>query len=161
MRPAQRRSLALAILAGGLIAGALDIADALIVSWLRGGVPIRVLKYIVSGVIGPEAMKGGTSMAALGLFVHFVIAAGAAAVYVGASRVLPVLLRRPVFCGLLYGLCVYFVMQYVIVPLSLVTRGTASQPTIMMLNAYGTHLLGVGLPIALCAAKWAPRPGRR
>ena len=157
MTPARRSSALVAILTGGLIAGVLDIADALIVSWLRGGVPIRVLKYIASGVIGPEAMKSGNDMAALGLLLHFVIATGAAAVYVGASRFLPFLLRRPILCGLLYGICVYFVMQYVVVPLSLVTRGTATPPAIMLINAYGIHMLGVGLPIALCAARWAPR----
>ena len=157
MTPAHHKSALVAILAGGIIAGILDIADALIVSWLRGGVPVRVLKYIASGVMGPEAMKGGTSMAALGLLLHFVIATGAAAVYVGVSRVVPLLLRRPVVCGLAFGLCVYFTMQYVIVPLSLVTRGTAPQPTLMLINAYGIHMLGVGLPIALCAARWAPR----
>ena len=88
------------IVLGGLTAGVLDILDAFAVSGLRGLGPTRVLHYIASGVLGPSASQGGMMTAALGFALHFVIALGAAATYLAASRKLPVLVRRPVVCGL-------------------------------------------------------------
>ena len=41
-----------------------------------------------------------------------------AGIYVGATFVLPVLRRRWVRFGLAYGVAVFFVMNYVVVPLS-------------------------------------------
>ena len=56
--------------------------------------------------------------AALGLALHFVIATCAAATYLLASLKLPVLLRRPVLCGLLFGLAVWAFMYHVVLPIT-------------------------------------------
>lgn len=143
-----------AILRGGLIAGALDIADAIVVAWIRGGSPMRMLRYIASGLLGPDAVQGGVATSVLGLLFHFGIATGWAALYVLASIRLPILWRRPLICGALYGLFVWASMQFVVLPLSLVRMGAG--PTIgwPLLNALGIHALGVGLPIAIVTARW-------
>ena len=39
-----------------------------------------------------------------------------------ASRLWPVLMRRPIVCGALYGIGVYLVMNYVVIPLSATSR---------------------------------------
>ena len=132
----------------GFVAGVLDIADALLVSGLRGVSPGRVLRHIASGVLGPGAAQGGVPAALLGLFLHFVIATGAAAAYFLASRRFSVLTRRPIICGMLFGLCVWATMQYVIVPLSLVRMGGGPQLNWMLLNMLAIHMFGVGVPIA-------------
>ncbi|MCU1262873.1 MAG: hypothetical protein JWO80_5758, partial [Bryobacterales bacterium] len=54
------------ILWGGLIAGILDITDALVFFGLRGAKPIRILQSIAAGLLGPKAFKGGVGTAALG-----------------------------------------------------------------------------------------------
>lgn len=138
----------------GLLAGTLDIADALIVSGVRGVSPGRVLRYIASGVLGTSAAQGGVPAAFLGLLCHFVIATGAAAVFVLASTRIPFLWRRPFISGPAFGLCVYYVMQWIVVPLSLVRRGTAAQPWYLLVNQFGIHMFGVGLPIALVTSYW-------
>jgi hypothetical protein len=143
------------IVLGGLTAGTLDIIDAFVVSGLRGVTPTRVLHYIASGVLGPSASEGGMLAAALGLTLHFVIALGAAATYLAASRTFPVLLRRPIVCGLTFGLAVWAVMRYVVVPLSLVRASAAAPPLLLLMNQLGIHALGVGLPIALLASRSA------
>jgi hypothetical protein len=66
--------LALRILAIGLFAGTLDIAEALIFNEWRGITPTRVLQYIASGVLGTASFRGGPASAGLGLALHYLIA---------------------------------------------------------------------------------------
>jgi hypothetical protein len=144
------------IIFGGLIAGALDILDAFVVTMINGGTPVRVLHAIASGVIGPGAYEGNMSAAALGLALHFLIATGAAATYWLASLKLPVLLRRPVVCGLLFGLAVWAFMYQVVLPI------TFGRPYVVpalpqLANQLAIHALGVGLPIALIARRSSTR----
>ncbi len=49
------------ILKVGLIAGTLDISDALVFSHFRGVAPDRVFQYIASGLIGMRAFSLGIS----------------------------------------------------------------------------------------------------
>ena len=142
------------VLRAGLVAGVLDIADAFVVSGLRGVAPGRVLRHIASGVMGPGAAQGGVPAVLLGLLLHFVIATGAAATYFLASRRISLLRQRPILCGLFFGLCVWATMQYLILPLSLVRRGPGPQIGWPLVNMLGIHMLGVGLPIALLTRRY-------
>lgn len=135
------------VLWGGVLAGTLDILAAFALSASRGGRPIRVLQGIASGLLGPAAMQGGTSTAALGLLLHFAIALTAAAVYFVASRRMPVLVRHASACGLAYGVIVYLFMNHVVLPLSRVTRGNPPLSVVAWLVVI--HMFCVGLPIAL------------
>ena len=148
------------IVYGGLAVGVLDFLDATIFFGLWYGVkPIRVWWSVASGLIGRErAINGGIRTALLGLFLHFVIAFLIAIVFYGASLVLPTLIRHPVIWGMIYGVACYFVMTYVVVPLSAVPPRTAPIPWPVYLNGIIGHALLVGLPIALCARRSA-RPG--
>src|SRR5690349_2601609 len=92
-----------AVLLGGGVAGAIDITYAIVYSFLRARVaPMTLLQYVASGLVGPDAFKGGSPMAALGLGLHFFIALSWAAIYVAAARGLPVLVQRPLLCGVSY-----------------------------------------------------------
>ncbi len=153
-----RPNLGRAILVGGAIAGALDIADAIVLTWLAGGSALRMLRYIASGLIGPASFDGGLATSALGLILHFTIAFGAATVYVFASQQLPVLRRRPIVCGIAFGIVVLLVMRNVVLPLSLVRMGTAAMAWPQLLNQVLIHAIGVGLPIAWAARRWASTP---
>jgi hypothetical protein len=145
------------VVLGGFTAGVLDILDALVLTVLSGGRPARMLQGIASGLLGARAFEGGMLIAALGLGLHFLIALGAATVYFLASTKLPVLVRRPVICGIAFGLCVWAFMQYVVLPLSLVRRSGATPPLPLLMNQLVIHALGVGLPIALFASRSAQR----
>ena len=140
-----------AILWAGLAAGALDITAAFVMSAVRGrNDPVRVLQSVASGLLGAGSFEGGLPAAALGLVAHFVIAFGAAAVYVAASRTLRFLAEHPIVCGLLYGAAVYAFMNSVVVPLS-------AAPFKIPYNLVGLtiHLLCVGLPIGLMTARFS------
>ena len=142
----QRRAVS-ATLTAGLIAGILDITAAFFVYGQYGAQPIRILQGIASGLLGPNAYSGGSKTAVLGLALHFVIALGAAAVFYVASRKLKFLTRHAVISGFLFGIAVYFFMQYVVLPLSAFHKGPFSMP--LMLIGIVIHMFCVGLPIAL------------
>jgi uncharacterized membrane protein YagU involved in acid resistance len=143
-----------AILWGGLIAGTLDILAAFIQAGLRGRSPVRILHAIASGLLGADAFEGGAPTAALGALLHFVIAFGAATVYVVASRKLRVLVERPVLCGLLYGVAVYLFMNFVVLPLSAIPFELSYTPAALATGML-IIMFCVGLPIALIASRYA------
>jgi hypothetical protein len=141
---------------GGLAAGTLDLLDALVMTSLNGGAPVRVLQSIASGVLGRSAYEGGVAVAALGLALHFVIAFGAATTYFLATRRLPLLLRHAVPAGLLFGLAVWGFMYFGVLPLTF-GRPYVAPAWPQLLNQLGIHAFGVGLPIAWLAARSARR----
>ena len=134
-----------AILVGGLIVGVLDLTYAILVYSPKR--PIRIPQTIASGVLGLQSYNGGVPAAALGVFLHFVIAVGAATVYYLASRKLEILVHRAVLMGLLYGAVVYFFMHLIVVPLSAAPKG--HMPLIYQACEFVWHWVGVGLPLAL------------
>lgn len=142
-----------AILTGGLIAGALDITYAIVISTMRGRTPMAVLQSVASGLLGRDAYQGGVPVAALGLFLHFCIALIWASIFWAASRQLLVLTRKPVPSGILYGVFVYAMMNLVVIPLSRVPPRTAPMATVVLVTGLLIHMFGIGLPIALAASR--------
>jgi hypothetical protein len=103
-------------------------------------------------VLGRAAYEGGLPAAALGLALHFGIATGVATTFYLASLKMPLLLRRPVLCGLLFGLSVWAFMYNVVLPVTF-GRPYAVPALPQLINQLGIHMLGVGLPIAIFAAR--------
>ncbi|HWM25401.1 MAG TPA: hypothetical protein VNP98_11290 [Chthoniobacterales bacterium] len=130
-----------------LIVGVLDISSAFILAYPKGVGPIRVLQGVAAGLIGREsAINGGLATAGLGLAIHFFIAFVVATVFYLASRKLVFLTRHPVISGLLYGVIVYGVMYWIVMPLAYpVVRPSISRDV----TAVCVHMLLIGLPIAL------------
>jgi hypothetical protein len=142
------------IFVGGLIAGTLDISAAFLTAWLRRGIsPAAVLRFVASGLLGPAALTGGAKTAAVGLALHFLIATGATIVFYLASRKLLFLIEKPVHFGLLYGVAVYLFMNFVVLPLSLVPRGTMTVSGFII--GLLTIMFCVGLPIALIVRRYS------
>jgi hypothetical protein len=139
---ALRKSGALrAIAAGGLIAGTLDLTQALVL--FGRTVPL----VIAAGLLGRSALQGGTAIYVLGVLLHFFIACSATAVYYAASRRLAFLLEYPLVCGLFFGMAVDLVMSYVVLPLSaLRDRGPYELHDVLL--GLGMHMVIIGLPIA-------------
>ena len=142
-----------AIFWGGLIAGILDISYAFVASALRGRGPIWVLQSVASGLLGANAFKGGIATAALGTVLHFLIAFVAATIYYLASRRLKFLVRQAVVFGLLYGIAVYFFMNFVVLPLSAFPF-KVSYPFALLIRGVIGHMLLVGLPISLAVRRY-------
>lgn len=66
-----------------------------------------------------------------------------AAIYVGAARLLPLLARRWMTAGLLYGVVIFFVMNYLVVPLSAWKHHAHFSASKFMLNMAAMLLFGV------------------
>jgi hypothetical protein len=129
-----------------LVAGVLDISSAFALSYPKGVGPIRVLQGVAAGLIGRESMNGGWATAGLGLAIHFFIAFVAATVFYLASRKLVFLTQNAVLAGLMYGVVVYGVMYWIVMPLAYpVVHASLSRD----LTAVCVHMLLIGLPIAL------------
>jgi hypothetical protein len=152
--PWRRRNEYLAIFWGGLLAGTLDILSAILTFHLKGVGAMRLLQGIASGLLGRSSFRGGWGTAMLGLACHFLIAFGAAAVYYFVSRRMRVLVQRPVICGLLYGIPVYLVTNFIIVPLSKIGMRPVG-PLSGVAMALGILMVLVGLPIGLMTRRFA------
>src|SRR5688572_33439504 len=113
------------VLAGGFVAGTLDIAYACLFWAIKSGVPAeRILQSVAAGLLGPASFQGGGTTAALGLALHYVIAFAMSLVYYLAARQWPLLWQRPLLCGAAYGVLLYVAMNYVVVPLSAAGAGS-------------------------------------
>jgi hypothetical protein len=143
----------LALLGAGLTCGILDITAALVVYGFFGLKPMRLLQGIASGLLGPRAFSGGLATALLGLLCHFLIAFGAAAVYLVASRAVEFLIEHPAASGVLYGVAVYFFMNRIVLPLSAAARRPFSFQ--MMIVGVVIHIFCVGLPISLSVRRFS------
>jgi hypothetical protein len=110
-----RRSDLIAIVLGGFVAGTIDIGAAALINVTS---PILILRFIAGGLLGNAALAGGASAALLGLALQWMMSLIIATVYVVPSGWLPVLRRRWVVGGVAYGAVIFFVMNYIVVPLS-------------------------------------------
>ncbi|MGC2416540.1 MAG: hypothetical protein WA434_02275 [Candidatus Acidiferrales bacterium] len=117
-----------------------------------------VFQYIATGLIGMRAVDLGLISVALGMVLHYTIALTWTAIFYAASRKLAILTRRPVICGLLYGAFVYFVMNFIVLPLSRVPRVHATATLAARINAVLALLLCIGLTISLLTRHLAPPP---
>ncbi|MBA4182953.1 MAG: hypothetical protein H0X49_02955 [Acidobacteria bacterium] len=143
-----------AILFGGLIAGTLDLTSAFIVTALRGGSHARMLQGIASGLLGADSFTGGTATAALGVLLHFTIAFIWTIVFYLASRKIKFLIDQPIISGVLYGVVVYLLMYYVIVPLSAAPFQMPHTPDAIARDVF-IHIICIGLPIALVVRRYS------
>lgn len=138
-------ALARTALYAGLLAGALDIVAAILTNL---DVPPRaVLQAVASGLLGEAAWSGDWPTAWLGLAAHFAIMLVIAVIFVAAAAVIPALRRVWIPAGATYGVAVWLVMNFIVVPLS---ASPIPGATSLMdaLIAIVVHIVAVGLPIA-------------
>lgn len=154
-RHGMKRDLGTALLGGG-VGGLLDALYATVLwGFVLGDNPAGVWQSVAAGLLGKVSYDGGNATASLGLLLHFLIAIVMALVYVRAARRLPLLVRRPVLMGMVYGVALYLVMNFVVVPLSAI--GFHAPSVAGAIRALVPHVLFVGPAIALSSAGRARR----
>jgi hypothetical protein len=138
----------LAIAAGGLAAGTLDLLQACtLFGW-------RIPLVIAAGLLGRQAIHGGASTYILGVILHYFIACSAASIYYAASRKWAFLRENWVICGLFFGAAVEEVMNLVVLPLSaLHERGPYELHDLIL--GLVVHMIVIGLPIAYSVRRFA------
>jgi hypothetical protein len=140
------------VLLGGLVAGAFDITYACTFWYLKRGVmPRRIMQSVASGLLGDASPAGGWPTALLGLALHFCIASSMAVTYYVFARKWSELWEKPWTYGPLYGVLLYGIMNYIVVPLSAANPG--SRDLTWVLLSIVVHALLIGTPCALFARK--------
>jgi uncharacterized membrane protein YagU involved in acid resistance len=139
-------STPVAILLGGLITGTLDIGAAALIN---GRSPLVILMVIASGLLGKGSFQGGLPAVLLGLVLQWLMSLVIAAIYVLASNRIPELKLHWIAGGLAYGVGIFVVMNYVVVPLSEI--GRMPQFTAWTFGGNALAMLAFGLLIAFFA----------
>ena len=136
------------ILFGTLVVGTLDLLDAVVFFRIRNGVPpLRIFQSIAAGLLGRSSSQMGWHSGGLGILLHYFIAFLIVSIFYAVSRGDPGAAdatRSSSACC--YGVAAYFVMNYVVLPLSATTRGPFVLP--VFINGILIHAFGVGLPSA-------------
>jgi uncharacterized membrane protein YagU involved in acid resistance len=104
-----------AILLGGAIAGAVDIVAASLI-YLQN--PARVLQTIAGGLLAKATYGGGVATVFLGVLLQESMGILIAAIYLLISALLPSWRRHWIASGAAAGIVIFYVMNYVVVPLS-------------------------------------------
>lgn len=152
MPPNSRNSLLRLSVIGGLIIGAIHLV---IQAWI---VFILILKlapsftigaqYIASGVIGNAAYTGGFATALLGVILEVVMTIIIAGIFIFSADRIPLLRKNVIVGSLLYGIGVFVVMNFVVLPLSAATV-SAPPPMGLLIEIIVEHMLLIGLPLGI------------
>ena len=141
-----------AILTAGLIVGVLDISSAFVIWWQRGVGARRGLQGIAAGLLGANSFDGGWVTAGLGLALHFFVAFVVVSVFYLASRKIEFLTRHLVASGVLYGIGVYVVMYWFVLPTAFPTFRHRMWNELL---AIAIHISLIGLPCALIIRRYS------
>jgi len=152
------RGLFARVVLAGLAGAAVDFVYATTLGVIAGRGPVKVWQGVASGWLGKAAGDGGLASAGLGLATHLGIATCMAAVYALAATRLPILYRRPLLMGALYGLPLYAVMYRIVLPLrwpGIFPRWDGARSVLDVV----AHV-GVGLAVAVVLSRLANKEAR-
>jgi len=145
-----------AVILGGLIAGTVDIGAAALINGIDRSV---IQQFIAGGLLGPAALQGGAHTMWLGLFLQWGMSILIAAIFVLASLRAHWLRARWMIGGLAYGVIVFVVMNYAVMPLSAWHRINHFTPASFIENLVA--MLVFGLIISICARRFLGAMPRR
>ena len=134
---------------GAIVVGTLDILFAILFWYPKGVAPSRIFQSVAAGLYGRASFSGGTRTVVIGAALHYFIALSIVVVYWLASRRYEVLVRRPILGGSVYGVLVYVVMNYVVIPLSATQR--SGFLLWWVVSSVLVHAFLIGVPAALFA----------
>ena len=135
------------LLLGAIVIGTLDILYAIVFWYPRGVAPARIFQSIAAGLFGRASFTGGTRTVLIGAALHYFISLSIVVVYWLASRRYDLLVRRPILYGSIYGVLVYLIMNYVVIPLSATQRGPFMLSWVVC--SVMVHAFLIGVPAAL------------
>jgi hypothetical protein len=141
-----------AIATAWLVVGTLDIMSAIAIWLSRGTTLTSGFQVIASGLLGAESYKGGLATAVLGLAIHFFIALVVVTIFYVASRKIHFLTERPIISGVLYGIVVYLVMYWIVLPNAFPTFRHRVGNEILEL---AIHIVLIGLVTALIVRRFS------
>ena len=148
-----------AILVGGLVAGTLDIGAAALINAVS---PVLITHYIASGVLGKESFAMGAPAACLGLLLQWAMSIVIAAIYWQVAARMPRLRARWWAGGLLAGIVIFLVMNFIVMPFSAAPVTLHQVIARLRVAKAAENLLAMfvfGLIVAYCARPIGSRRG--
>ena len=142
-------SILKASIVAGLIAGTIDIGAACTINHVG---PIPILRFISSGLLGAP-LPHEAWVYCLGMILQWLLSIIIAAIFMFASTKIPALLRNWLAAGIAYGVVVYFVMTFVVVPLS---RAKSGHVTMASFVQNLLAMIVFGLIVAFIARRMMP-----
>jgi hypothetical protein len=141
-------SMAKKIIWVGLLVGLLDALAAVINAYFSFGLmPYGVFQYIASGLIGQKAYQSQALPVSLGVIIHFSIAITITFIFYHAYIRFKKASTPKFLMGSMYGLWVWLVMNYIIIPFSLI--GTYPENPTQIVIGLLIHIFVIGIPIEL------------
>lgn len=146
----RQSSLTRPILAGGAIAGALDMTSAILTfGW-------QAPRGVAAGLLGRQSFTNPSPLLwILGVLLHFFIAFSAATIYCLASRRLPFLRDHWLVCGMFYGIAIFLVMTLIVLPISGLHSAGPYQLR-GLIQGIVVQMFIIGLPISF-SLRWLSR----
>jgi hypothetical protein len=140
-------------LKSGLIIGCLDASAASLQAYIVSGVsPVRVFTFVASGAFGQRAYEGGSMMALIGLTFHFIVAISWTFIFYAIYPKLTALQSNKFFVGIAYGIFIWLLMNFVVIPLSLI--GLRPFNLVSASIQIIIHLFVIGVPISYLTNKF-------
>jgi len=145
------KKLSTAIITTGLVAGTMDITAACVQFFiLTGKGPALVLNFISSSIVGSEvANSGGVMWSVTGLLMHYSIAFGWTILFYFLYSRISLLRGNKIVVGLFYGIFVWIMMNFVLVPLTQIGYRPFNLPSAAV--ACTIIMVCIGLPVSLLA----------
>jgi hypothetical protein len=140
------------IVTAGLVVGVLDISSAFVIWWQRSVAIQRGLQGIAAGLLGTKSYEGGLATAGLGLAIHFFVAFVVVSIFYLASRKIRFLTKRPFVSGVSFGIGVYMVMYWIVLPTAFPTFRHRFSNEVL---ALAIHICLIGLPTAFIVRRYA------
>jgi hypothetical protein len=143
----------------GLTAAVVEMVFVLPIQALLGNSPIIVFQSIAFGVLGRPAFHQGLYAASIGVGVHLLVSFVSAAGFVFTADRWRLLLKKPVVSGIVCGFVAYLVMNFVVIPLSVIGLKLPKLGWLWLIS-FSIHLFAFGLPISLVsrAMLWKEPP---
>ena len=150
--PSSRNSLLRLSVISGLIIGTLHLV---IQAWI---VFILILKlapsfmvgaqFIASGLLGDAAYTGGLATALLGVILELVMTIIIAGIFFFSADRIPLLRKNVIVGSLLYGIGVFIVMNFIVLPLS-AAPPLPAPPISQIIEIILEHIVLIGLPLGI------------
>ncbi|MCZ8216055.1 MAG: hypothetical protein O9262_07445 [Cyclobacteriaceae bacterium] len=146
----RKTSFVKATLLSGLLIGMADGVAAVSTNFLMKHVSAdRVFKFVASGVFGMKAFAGSNEMVVAGLIFHFLIALTFTSFFFIIANFYKSLLTNVLLIGGAYGLGVWLIMNFLVIPLSNTPSIPFQADTVVV--GIVVHVFVIGVPIAWLA----------
>jgi len=153
------KAFARSVVIATTIAGVLDLLSAFLFDVMAGGSPLGVLRgigggiadrYFLETVPGVASVGADWVLAGIGFLLHVAIMLVMASVYMLAAARVRRINRLPPLSGAAYGVALWVVMYWVVLPWRWPTLFPTLDPPEVAMELF-SHIVTVGIPIALVA----------